>query len=310
VIYDNGEPVSGFRMNRISYDDTRGINAHIDYRTRALGGPYYQLLFELPGYTHSIYRQKDGGRIRLDDNREHDIRIALQDAYGNTSTLSFRLRYRPVKKAAPVFEGKMFYPFMLDGYETEDCAFYLGERSLYDSVHLSCRGEAVQTPTVVSRLQHIGTTTVPIGDSVIVRIKATVPLADKSHVLMQRFDKEDQEVSRVQWQDEWATAAFRSFGNFQLVIDTVPPAISFPGMSPGANLQRSARIVVRVQDNFKQIRNFRAMLDGEWILFSNDKAKAFIYDFDEHCPPGRHELRVTAEDVAGNVGEAAIAFER
>ncbi|MEO6963699.1 MAG: M23 family metallopeptidase, partial [Puia sp.] len=35
VVYDNGQPISGFRMNHISYNDTRGINAHIDYRTKA-----------------------------------------------------------------------------------------------------------------------------------------------------------------------------------------------------------------------------------------------------------------------------------
>ncbi len=51
-------------MNHISYNDTRGINAHIDFSTRAAGGPYYQLLFELPGYAHSIYRQSDDGYIR------------------------------------------------------------------------------------------------------------------------------------------------------------------------------------------------------------------------------------------------------
>ncbi|HZZ74383.1 MAG TPA: M23 family metallopeptidase, partial [Puia sp.] len=55
VIYDNGEVVSGFQMDQISYNDTRGINAHIDYPTHERGGPYYQLLFKMPGYDHSIY---------------------------------------------------------------------------------------------------------------------------------------------------------------------------------------------------------------------------------------------------------------
>src|SRR5664279_528463 len=54
VIYDNGVAASGFQMNRISYNETLGINAHIDYPTHAHGGPYYQLLFRMPGYNHSI----------------------------------------------------------------------------------------------------------------------------------------------------------------------------------------------------------------------------------------------------------------
>jgi hypothetical protein len=61
ILYDNDEAVSGFRMDHISYEETRGINAHIDYPTREKGGPYYQLLFKMPGYNHSIYRESKPG---------------------------------------------------------------------------------------------------------------------------------------------------------------------------------------------------------------------------------------------------------
>jgi len=231
VIYDNQEAVSGFRMNHISYNDTRGINAHIDYRTRETGGPYYQLLFKLPGYNHSIYQQKDAGYIRLEDGKPHDIRIELKDAQGNSSSLRFKVQYKPGEKINPVYEGKMFYPAMIDGYETDDCAFYLGEGSLYDSVHVAYQAREVNTANVVSRLHQIGTPSVPIQDSITVRIKLTKPVADKNKVLMQWFDKENGEVKKVQWQGDWATAAFRNFGSFQLVTDTEPPSISIPAVA-------------------------------------------------------------------------------
>ncbi len=310
VIFDNQQPVSGFRMDHISYNDTRGINAHIDYRTKAMGGTYYQLLFQLPGYTHSIYRQTSGGYIHVEDKKTHDIRIELKDAYGNTSNLRFNVQYQPGQKTNTVFEGKTFYPFMVDGYETDDCAFYLGERSLYDSVHVPYQVVDVNTPDVVSRLHHIGTTKVPIHDSITVRIRVTKPLSDKNHVLMQRFDQEDEEVKQVEWQGDWATAYFRDFGDFQLINDTEPPQISFPGIVENANLRNRLRIAVVVRDNNKKIKNFRATLDGQWLLFSNDKARAFIYHFDEHCPPGKHELKISVEDVAGNGAEGVLHFTR
>jgi murein DD-endopeptidase MepM/ murein hydrolase activator NlpD len=40
VIYLDGKPLSGFQLDSISYDETRYLNAHIDYKTRAGGGPY------------------------------------------------------------------------------------------------------------------------------------------------------------------------------------------------------------------------------------------------------------------------------
>ena len=310
VIYDNQVAVSGFRMNHISYNDTRGINAHIDFRTRAGGGPYYQLLFELPGYAHSIYRQSDDGYIRLNDGKLLDLRIELMDAHGNRSNVRFKVQYKSGDKINPAYEGKMFYPLMIDGYETDDCAFYLGERSLYDSVHVAYHVKEASAINAVSRLHQIGTPSVPIQDSITVRIKITKQVKDKNKLLMQWFDKEDGEVKKVQWQGDWATASFRNFGNFQLVTDTEPPSISIPGIAENANLQRSSRIAVLVRDNYKQIKSFRATLDGKWLLFSNDKARAFIYHFDEHCSLGKHELKISATDEAGNVGEKVLHFVR
>jgi hypothetical protein len=34
-------------------------------------------------------------------------------------------------------------------------------------------------------------------------------------------------------------------------------------------------------------------------MFSNDKARSFIYSFDEQCPYGVHELKVRVEDIVG-----------
>ena len=51
----DGEPVILFHMDGISYNDTRYMNAHIDYKTKTTGGSYIQHLSDLPGYINSIY---------------------------------------------------------------------------------------------------------------------------------------------------------------------------------------------------------------------------------------------------------------
>src|SRR5450432_3545969 len=87
-IYDNDKPVIAFRMDKISYNSTRNINAHIDYKARAAGGPFLQQLFELPGYLNSIYKRVSGdGAIDISDGTVHDIKIYVKDAYNNTSLL-------------------------------------------------------------------------------------------------------------------------------------------------------------------------------------------------------------------------------
>jgi hypothetical protein len=204
----------------------------------------------------------------------------------------------------------MFYPGMVDGMEEPSAAFYLGEGCLYDYLHLNYQETAAQKIDMVSSLHRFGNNKIPLADSMTVRIKVLGAFNQKQRVLMQWSDGDDFEVIKPVWLGDWATAAFRNFGNFCLVLDTIPPSIRVPGVAENANLSRSSRIAVLVQDNYKKIKNFRCTLDGKWLLFSNDKAKAFIYHFDEHCPPGKHELKIFAEDEAGNASTLLLHFTR
>jgi hypothetical protein len=104
-------------------------------------------------------------------------------------------------------------------------------------------------------------------------------------------------VEKGHWHNGWYSAKFRQFGTYQAFIDREPPTVN----TPPANLSKASRIVFVPRDNFNTITSFRAELDGNWLRFSNDKGKVWIYNFDEHFPRGQHELKVIIEDAAGNM---------
>ena len=106
-----------------------------------------------------------------------------------------------------------------------------------------------------------------------------------------------------------ATIKFRDFGNFQLVRDSTPPSITM-SFSDWSDLSRATRITFTVKDNLQMVKNVRAELDGKWLRFTNDKNKAFIYQFDEKCLSGTHVLNVSAEDEAGNKTSVSYNFIR
>ncbi|HSC39920.1 MAG TPA: M23 family metallopeptidase, partial [Chitinophagaceae bacterium] len=218
ALYNNEKPVVGFRMDNISYENTRNLNAHIDYKTRATGGPFLQQLFLLPGYANSIYYTPGGnGALDISDGRPHDIRIEVQDAYGNTTELRTKVQYvaapppadkDQITKVLPAAAGlpqagawKMYYPGMLDGFETADCEFYIGEKCLYDSVHIAYRKTAAVLPNIVSAVHGIGADYIPLQDYILVRIKPTVALTDeqRSRIVMQRFAGSHKEVAKIEW---------------------------------------------------------------------------------------------------------------
>jgi murein DD-endopeptidase MepM/ murein hydrolase activator NlpD len=327
ALYEDDTPVSRFVMDNISYLDTRKINAHIDYKTRESGGPWLQHLSRLPGYTApTIYQEAApraavpatglnqlpaDGVLDLSDGLPHRIRVEVKDAYGNTTALRFLVQYRPTPspgiQAVPL-PGKSFSPGSLDGYEGENVAFYVGENSLYDNVHIGC---VITDSAVVgvSPVYSIGSTVIPLHDPLLVRIKPRTPRppGGRSRVVMVRTAGGKKDVLAPEWMGDWASGRFREFGDFQLVEDRVAPVITPVGFHDGAVLTKAKRIAFRVKDDLGVIRRFRAELDpgttgdnGQWLCFSNDKYLNFIYDLDKHCPPGKHVLKVTAEDVAGN----------
>jgi hypothetical protein len=132
----------------------------------------------------------------------------------------------------------------------------------------------------------------------------------RSHVVMQRFAGKKQEVQKVEWQKGWASARFREMGNFQLVLDELPPEIVPVGFASGANMSKLQRMVFIVKDNLDAFGNFSAELDGKWLRFTNDKGRSFIYIFDEKCGPGEHSLKVSVEDAAGNLTVNTFTFTR
>jgi hypothetical protein len=350
-LFVDGLPVIGFQLNNISYDNTRNINAHIDYKTREMGGPFLQQLFFLHGYpAPSIYRSADGvrpglvidpagqdhamnGVLALGDGLIHGIRIEVKDAYGNSSSVSFRIRCTPAAIAttpakapgreplsvSPAYLAmKKFYPGMIDGIETPDCAFFLGEKSLYDSVNIGTTVAAYPLPATgtsslpggVSAAFTIGAPWIPLLEPVMVRLRLTStavnpqsggkPTQSTDKIVMVCFNGAERDVQRPEWQGAWASARFREFGNYQLVEDRTAPIITPLQPMDSVVPVRTGRIAFSVKDDLGAVHNFRAELDGAWLCFSNDKGTAYIYKFDEHCPPGRHTLKVSVEDVAGN----------
>ncbi len=314
ILHQNGKQVIRFVMDSIAYGATRYMNAHIDYKLKAANGPYVQHLSELPGFVGGIYKKTDGtGVLDLKDGKPHGIVIETKDAAGNTATLKFKIQFKGPATVPPSVAGEMFYPHMLNvGDGSEDAEFFISEKGLYDSVRVGYSRRVSLLPSVISAIHTIGKPEIPLQEGLTVRIKPGTGIPEHmfERTVMQRFAGTKKDVVKPEWQQGWATARFREFGSFQLVVDDTPPEIIPVGFKDSADLSASKRIVITVKDNLDRVKNFRAELNGKWLRFTNDKGRNFIYIFDERCPAGENELKVSVEDEAGNVTVKTFIFKR
>jgi hypothetical protein len=300
---------SEFILDSIGYDDTRYMNAHIDYRYDALGGPYLQHISRMPGDISDVYTTTPTeGVIKLTDTLAHNIRIEVRDAAQNLSVLTFALQYDTALKAVAAPAGERWYPQQVNVLETDHFEAISSELTLYDTVVVNHSSKGTAAGTALTAAHSFLSSAIPSHDSITVRLRPAVTLspADKERVIIRMISGGSTDVLKAQWQQDWVAAKFRRFGTYQAFLDTVPPTVN----APATDLTKATRLVFTPRDNFNTIKSFRAELDGQWLRFTNDKGRSWIYRFDENFPPGEHELKLTIEDEAGNVMERSWQVRR
>lgn len=317
IIYLDDLPLSAFELDSISYDETRYVNANVDYKTRAAGGPYIQHLSRLPGYPQGVYKDINGdGVIRLKDQNVHQIKIVVKDAEGNTSLLQFKIKKSNASSnnnsAYPANPNRNeFQPNVVNVFENDRLEVYLPQTTLYDSVAFSHSEKSSVSPDSYSPVYSVLSGLIPAQNYFTISIKTNKPVENnlQNKILIKRSWNGKTEVAKATKHLDWYWAKFNSFGNFELIADNEPPVI-VANFHDNANLSQASKIIITPKDNNDQVKNFRAELDGKWLRFSNDKGKTFIYEFDEKCSRGKHELKISVEDEAGNRSEKTLYFTR
>ena len=313
-LFFDEKPIDGFEIDSISYDETGYMNAHIDFRYKYNGGPYVQHLSQLPGDFGPVYKQYSGdGIIYLNDTNTHTVRIEIKDAYGNLSPLNFSIQYNESQKNASGHSSihQHFLPDHANVLEKPGFEIYMPENCLYDTVPALYYTISKQGKGSLSAMHSINDPSIPVHGSFTVRIKPTEQLPAKwnDKVVLQREYGNKKNIRKASIQNGFLVADFDDFGNFQAFLDLEPPTINGLVNGDTLNLSASSRIVLSPADNFGT-KSFRAELDGQWLRFTNDKGRSYIYKFDERCPDGIHELKVTVEDIVGNTTTKTWWFKK
>ncbi len=287
-------------LDDIGYDITRYMNSYLDYRTKKRGGGYVQLFFTLPGNKlKSIYQlNKNSGVLNLSDAETHKAYIKLTDPVGNVSHVAFNLKYDQTD-VDRINDCEHFFHYDDPGhFKHPNVKFHLPEGLLYDDFCLKFSEQADSNS--YSSVYQIHYPEIPVHKYFKIYIKPNKPvpfeLRDKITVIYS--DGKSNDGEKADYDDGWYTTRTRVFGSYKLIADTQPPRI-VPLQKDGATLTNYKTIRFKATDATTYVKNFEATLDGKWLCFEQ-KGDVFVYEFDEHCPKGKHELVVTATDDNNN----------
>lgn len=305
-----------FLMDRLNFSETRYLNSHIDYSEYRKNYRRVHKSWVDPGNKLSNYHQLvNRGIVDLSDGKQHQIRYEIQDVYGNTSVLSFRVQSKLMQLSEPTLAGKLIRYNQEERIETDQLNADFPSGTFYSDFHLDYDAKPANN-LYYSPLFKLHDDRTPVHQSYQLKLKADlVPdsLEDKA-LIAAISDKSGKKWSLGgKYENGWVTASVRQLGTFAISVDTIAPTIRPLSIAAHSRLTEKNRIRFKIRDEFSGIADYRGEIDGQWVLFEYDAKNALItYHIDSKRLQlnKKHQLKLEVTDNKGNVATYEANFFR
>lgn len=305
----NDSLIFGFKMDHFDGNQTRFLNAHLDYKEKIENDSWFHRCFRLPGNQLDFYQHNNrNGHIFLHKGEHKQLDLDVKDIEGNHSKISLvikRENIATIKQAVPyTYELPYGEESIIDN---QSVRVHFSEGSLYEDILLDYDLVVENTEGLFSPVHRFQTHTTPVHRYFDLHIRPNEianKLRDKA-IIAHCEDGKSPTSYGGEWTDEGRLRApVRTFGNFVIMVDTIAPSIQTHHFS--SDMRGWDQFSFKVDDNFptagkaKDLQ-FRAEVDGQWILLEyNGRKKRLYHDFDGHIPKGQHQLVLRVSDDRGN----------
>jgi hypothetical protein len=303
-----------FQINNFTYPDSRYVNGSIDYNVFQQTGQGIQHLSQLPGNRLSVYStDKARGIISFTDTLPHTVRMLLRDVSGNSTVVQFAVKYDPAPEENLFFtmNSVAVPPAKAHQIKEQQVDASFSESAFYDTVPFVLSEQPWRSWPAGSSAVGLHNATIPVHDNYTVQLPLRSDMnAYADRLLMQLESGRYKLVQKARpAAPGWYKAGFNRLGTVQLIADTIAPTIATYGWKNGQVFTNQTNLHVRCSDNQGEVQQFRALLDGQWLLFTHSTSD-YIYTFDEHCGIGSHIITVSVQDVAGNTTIKEFQFTK
>jgi hypothetical protein len=305
-----------YKIKEFAFDQTRNINAHIDYAQKKKTGTLFQKCFVEPNNKFPNYKtSKDHGVYHFKDDSIHLIKIVVADVVGNENTLLFVVQSKSYVSSPdpklPKHAKDLFYYNVENSFKDEAVAVHIPKGALQNDIRFEYNTE--ENPKYYSKIYKIHREDEGLLAAYTLKIKPEkwLPERLKSKLTIACVSPNGLSAEGGTYNEatKMVEAQLKNFGYFTLVLDTIKPKVnSIIIDKPEATVRN---IIVKATDSFSGIKSYRGELDGKWILMEYDyKSNSFVYTFDEQFNPNlsEHLFKMHITDYKGNVRDVEKKF--
>lgn len=299
------KPLFGFEIDHFGFDETRYINAFVQYAENNRTRNDIINAYVAPNNKLSVYRNVAGrGVIRPRGiTGIETMTLTVHDDAGNSSELVFHIRKsdnpspEPNAKGLPVFWASTFSSV------TADYQVRIPAAALYESLLLNLEPLPAGWKDYSVSLK-VHDKNVPLHKAITVRLKpCNLPesLYDKALIVEVDDNGKTSSVGGA-WENGWLKSTTTRFGTFRIAVDTVAPRI-IARFTSGADLSGQKTVAFTISDDLSGIQAWEVTIDGKWALFEYDAKTATLSHRLDAALIGRgkkHAIHAVVTDERGN----------
>ncbi len=286
------------QMERFSFNETRYINSHIDYKYYMETGQKFIKCFVDPNNFLSTNKKKSQYNLgsNLKQGLNH-VKVIVKDSYMNSTFLTFNINYTKNKslmhttKKADYLNCKQVFEF-----KNNDIEIYIPNNSLYKDYLFSYTKS--KTPKNKYDTYKILDKSTPIHKPFIISITAdSVEKNLRSKALIGRIEDDKISCIKSKWEENKIVGKSKNFGDFRIVIDTVKPEIKYYSKT-------KEMIKFKIQDKLSGIKKYRGTINEKWVLMEYDfKTNLLTYQLDTTKNEKNQVIKIEVIDQVDNKNE-------
>jgi hypothetical protein len=307
------------QRNTFGFEQTRYINAHVDFEYMQKHRIRFQRFYKLPGNNLPFYNHlKNNGVVEIEKNDTFSFQFEISDYFENKSLLEFEVYYLdvdlmniPIDNEEPNYTAYFSYD-NINQFKDDGIEVFFPAGSFYEDFYFNYE-KAPTNRYIHSPLYKLHDDKVPVHSNYTIKIKADQ--------LEERHREKAVVVgyasSKVYWsngghyEDGWMVAYPRGFGNFAIMIDSTAPVIKQVNIWNNSNMTYKKYIQLKIYDNLSGIDSYYPTIDGRWVLMEYDgKSNTITYVFDDSIESGEHIFRIIVIDRRNNTKELELKFKK
>ena len=203
-------------------------------------------------------------------------------------------------------EGTELFHWMADNrFGAKGIRMTIPKGNLYDDLYF--RYSVKEDSTALADTHILHNRPVPLHSSARLSLRLRVDtLENKQQYGIIRTQKGRRSWIGGTYRNGWIDGTIKELGNYTVGQDLKAPTITPLGANTWISKQA---FVFRLSDNLSGVQTYRGEIDGQYVLFEMNSKSVITYKFDkERLEKGKHTLKLTVTDAAGNRSEYKYSF--